>query len=610
MTCKTALALFLLGSLCTAGCGGGSGGGGGGTQPPAKTTPTISAWPTASAITYGQTLASSTLTGGSASVSGTFAWTTPSTAPSAGTPSESMTFAPADTIDYNAVAGSVAVTVNKVAPTVSVWPTAGAIASGQALSASTLTGGTASVPGTFAWVSPTTVPAVGTDSENVAFTPTDTADYQVVIGSIAVVVNPTTPQVTAFTPRYAVADDTIAVVNHAITCAGCVQGDLIHDATGIFPGDLTWPSSSATQTFFDLWQQGNFQPTWDTVEIQHPSGAYGNQWSFAFLGSASQSTFAISPTTGRLFQVQQANGQIYWQDTNGATGLFYPSNVNDSSPTLAAVDDTTGNVVSADTGTSTSVPQIAVNGQAGWTSPVCRLAPTGISFISSIAARGGYMVGAAPLDNKIFVAKMDCSGYKTISVAGQPWSVAMTNNGTETDAYVLFRDAWAADGHPGVVKFVAPAMTVAGSVELANVPSVSSIRATAPQEGVYQLVAFTNTPVVAVLFMSGSTDGKVLLVSTNTSGANVMKVTQTTPVTELPFALATQETGSASTLWVAYIKAAGGDNVTYAGTVNLATGNYASDIGTFPAGILAGGFAASATQVYGAQGSTIAPLQQ
>ena len=42
-----------------------------------KATPTVSAWPTASAITYGQTLASSTLSGGSASVGGTFTWTTP-----------------------------------------------------------------------------------------------------------------------------------------------------------------------------------------------------------------------------------------------------------------------------------------------------------------------------------------------------------------------------------------------------------------------------------------------------------------------------------------------------------------------------------------------------
>jgi hypothetical protein len=44
-------------------------------------TPSITTAPTASSIVFGQTLASSTLSGGVASVAGTFAFTTPSTAP-------------------------------------------------------------------------------------------------------------------------------------------------------------------------------------------------------------------------------------------------------------------------------------------------------------------------------------------------------------------------------------------------------------------------------------------------------------------------------------------------------------------------------------------------
>ena len=102
-----------------------------------KATPTVTAWPTAGAITYGQTLASSTLTGGTASVAGTFSWTTPTTAPRSGATSESVTFTPTDTTDYNTVTGSVTVTVNKTTPTVTAWPTAGAITYGQTLSSST-----------------------------------------------------------------------------------------------------------------------------------------------------------------------------------------------------------------------------------------------------------------------------------------------------------------------------------------------------------------------------------------------------------------------------------------------------------------------------------------
>jgi hypothetical protein len=78
-----------------------------------KATPTVppSAWPTASAITYGQTLASSTLSGGEGSVPGSFAFTTPATAPGVGTASQSVTFKPTDSADYSSVTGTVSVTV-------------------------------------------------------------------------------------------------------------------------------------------------------------------------------------------------------------------------------------------------------------------------------------------------------------------------------------------------------------------------------------------------------------------------------------------------------------------------------------------------------------------
>jgi hypothetical protein len=74
-------------------------------------------WPTASGITYGQMLSSSTLTGGSGA--GSFAWTAPDTIPTAGTASYSVTFTPTDTTDYNSLTGSVSVTTTAVDFTVS-----------------------------------------------------------------------------------------------------------------------------------------------------------------------------------------------------------------------------------------------------------------------------------------------------------------------------------------------------------------------------------------------------------------------------------------------------------------------------------------------------------
>jgi phospholipase C len=176
---ETAFALSLLGCLCIANCGVGN---------TRKVAPVVSAWPTASAITYGQKLASSTLTGGVASISGTFAWTTPSAVPSAGMDSEGVTFVPADTTDYNTVTGSTAVAVNKATPVVSAWPNASAIAYGQTLASSTLAGASASTSGTFAWTDPADAPPVGTSTESVTFTPTDTADYIAVTASVSIVV--------------------------------------------------------------------------------------------------------------------------------------------------------------------------------------------------------------------------------------------------------------------------------------------------------------------------------------------------------------------------------------------------------------------------------------
>ena len=82
------------------------------TQTVNQLTPTITALPTACPITYGQTLASSTLSGGTASVAGSFVFTTPNIKPNAGVTNVSVTFIPTDITDYNTVITNLNVTVN------------------------------------------------------------------------------------------------------------------------------------------------------------------------------------------------------------------------------------------------------------------------------------------------------------------------------------------------------------------------------------------------------------------------------------------------------------------------------------------------------------------
>ncbi len=88
-----------------------------------KETPTISVVPTASTITYGQTLASSTLSGGTASTTGTFAWKTSTTAPTVSDSNVTeyeVVFTPSNTADYATATCKVKLTVNPktITPTI------------------------------------------------------------------------------------------------------------------------------------------------------------------------------------------------------------------------------------------------------------------------------------------------------------------------------------------------------------------------------------------------------------------------------------------------------------------------------------------------------------
>lgn len=76
-----------------------------------KGTPTVSVWPTASAITYGQTLADSNLSTGTASVAGSFSFDDPGAMPAVGLYSAAVTFTPGDGANYVSVHGRVNVTV-------------------------------------------------------------------------------------------------------------------------------------------------------------------------------------------------------------------------------------------------------------------------------------------------------------------------------------------------------------------------------------------------------------------------------------------------------------------------------------------------------------------
>jgi alpha-galactosidase len=150
----------------------------------------ITTAPTASAITYGQSLASSTLSGGMGSVSGTFAFTSPATLPATGASNHSVTFTPSIASNLRGATTTVSVTVNKATPTITTIPTASAITVGEPLSRSTLTGGSASTPGTFSFTTPSTAPSAGISNQSVTFTPADSTNYNTTTTTVSIAVNP------------------------------------------------------------------------------------------------------------------------------------------------------------------------------------------------------------------------------------------------------------------------------------------------------------------------------------------------------------------------------------------------------------------------------------
>ena len=139
-------------------------------------------------VTYGETLADIELTEG-------WSWVDPSITPEVGGHYEAY-FAIDNESNYDLtgvtdyadgkITRSVAVNVLKATPAITQWPTAQVISEGDSLSDSALTGGTANVPGGFAWAKPNTVVQLGTNEYAVTFTPTDTKNYESVTESVSV----------------------------------------------------------------------------------------------------------------------------------------------------------------------------------------------------------------------------------------------------------------------------------------------------------------------------------------------------------------------------------------------------------------------------------------
>ena len=146
------------------------------------------AWPMPNSISFGTVLSATQLCA-AASVPGSFVYTpAPGEVLSVGDHSLSVTFTPADTMNYNAAHASVMVTVTETTPTLISWPPPAPITYGTALSSYQLSA-TAPIQGSFSYTpSEGDLLPVGRHTLSVTFTPVDTEKYAIAHTSVPLVV--------------------------------------------------------------------------------------------------------------------------------------------------------------------------------------------------------------------------------------------------------------------------------------------------------------------------------------------------------------------------------------------------------------------------------------
>ena len=150
--------------------------------------------------------------------------------------------------DNQSVTASVDYEIAKVATSVTTAPTAGEITYGQTLADSALTGGTASVAGTFAWKDSTVAPAVSDSQKteyDVVFTPTD-VNYSTAECKVKLTVNK------AATPAA-----TVARVARPSTEASPSKGAI----------DVSWKAASGAKSYQVQWRKAGASK-WTTKTVR------------------------------------------------------------------------------------------------------------------------------------------------------------------------------------------------------------------------------------------------------------------------------------------------------------------------------------------------------
>ena len=538
-------------------------------------TPTVSAWPTASAISYGQTLASSTLTGGTASVAGTFAWTTPNTAPGVGTQSESVTFSPNASTNYSTVVGTVPVTITPppsftltaTPSTLSILQGAGGTSTIAVVGANGFTGSVtlaasglpSGVTASFA-TNPTTgssvltLTASGTATVGTAtVTVTGTSGSLTATKTIALTVSaPPSFTLTATPSTLSILQGAGGTSTIAVVGANGFTGSVTLAASGLPSGVTASFATNPTtgSSVLTLTASGTATVGTATVTVTGTSGSLTATKTIALTVSAPPSfTLTATPSTLSILQGAGGTSTIAVVGANGFTGSVtlaasgLPSGVTAS----FATNPTTGSSVLTLTASGTATvgtATVTVTGTSGSLTATKTIALTVSappsftltatpSTLSILQGAGGTstiaVVGANGFTGSVTLAASGLPSGVTASFATNPTTgssvLTLTASGTATVGSATVT-VTGTSGSLTATKTIALTVSAPPSFTLTATPSTLSILQGAGGTSTIAVVGANGFTGSVTLAASGLPSGVTASFATNpTTGSSVLTLT-------------------------------------------------------------------------------------
>ncbi len=367
-------------------------------------------WSNPASIVFGTAL-SATQLNATASVPGTLVYTPAAgSIPAAGTDTLSVTFTPTDTTSYSTVTKTVSITVTQAAPVIT-WSNPASIVFGTALSATQLNA-TASVPGTLVYTPASgSIPAAGTDTLSVTFTPTDTTNYTTATKTVQITVNQATPTITWATPA-AITYGTV-LSSAQLDASASVAGTLVYTPAA---GSLPTAGTDTLSVTFTPTDTSNYTTATKTVQLTvnqaTPVITWANPASIVYGTSLSAAQLNATASVPGALVYTPAAGNIPLAGTDTLSVTFTPTDTTD----YITVTKTVQLVVSQAT------PVIT------WSNPASIVYGTALSStqLDATASVPGSFVYAPPAGTELMV------GLQQLSATFTPTDLANYTTATKT----------------------------------------------------------------------------------------------------------------------------------------------------------------------------------